>query len=84
MKTINNPTVYAFAVTALLAGLYTAPANAGGGRSGAIAPSLETQAKAVEQINRSQRDTQTQLDELRKEVSELKAQLAGDKGIVSK
>ena len=80
MKTFNNHTLSAFILTALLAALHAAPANAMGGRSGAQALMAESRTHATECQSQMENGMQAQIDSLRKEVAELKAQQALAKG----
>lgn len=80
MTIINNRTVFAFALTALVAALHTAPANAGG-RSGAHALMAEPHTQATQhQTSQTETQMQAQIEALRKEVAELKTQQALSKG----
>jgi hypothetical protein len=83
MKNCRNHTAYAFAIAAFMAVLYTAPATAGGGRSGAQASSAESRAQASERASREKSDTQAQIDALRKEMAALKAQLDLNKSVAT-
>jgi hypothetical protein len=72
MKTFRIRTVSAFALAALVAALHIAPANAMG-RSGSPTSTPEPQAK--EPSSQTGAETQVQIEALRKELAELKAQL---------
>ena len=73
MKAFSHRTLSVFALAALAAALHTAPAQAGG-RSGAHAAMPDKQATAQAS------QMQAQIDALRKEMAELKAQQAQPKG----
>lgn len=74
MKTFRNHTVFVFALTALTAVLYTAPAGAMG-RSGAATSMPKSGTQAAERPAQMETGMQVQIETLRKELAELKAQL---------
>jgi len=73
MKRFATPAALGFALTALLAVLHTAPASAMG-HTGSKAQTAETRTAAMERSAQTEKSVQAQLDELRKELAELKAQ----------
>jgi aminoglycoside phosphotransferase (APT) family kinase protein len=75
MNIFRNRALFAFALAALAAALHAAPAGAMG-HSGARASSAESRAQAAEHPARVETETQVQIDALRKELAEIKAQLA--------
>jgi hypothetical protein len=76
MNIFRNRALFAFALAALAAALHAAPAGAMG-HSGARASSMgESRAQAAERPARVETETQVQIDALRKELAEIKAQLA--------
>jgi len=75
MKMLNNNTLSAIALTVLVAALNIAPANAGG-RSGAHASMDEARTQAAGQQGQVEIRLQAQIDALRKDLAELKAQQA--------
>ena len=75
MKTLHNHLVLAFALPALIAALHTAPAFAMG-RSGAQASTAKSHAQVTERPSQMENRLQVQIEALRKEVAELKAQQA--------
>lgn len=79
MTILNNRTVFAFALTALVAALHTAPANAGG-RSGAHALMAEPHTQTKQRTNQTETQMQAQIEALRKEVAEIKTQQVLSKG----
>ena len=74
MKILNSHTLSAIALTVLVAALNIAPANAGG-RSGAHA-SDEARSQTTGQQGQVEIRLQAQIDALRKDLAELKAQQA--------
>jgi hypothetical protein len=72
MKRFATPTALGFALTAF-AVLHTAPASAMG-HTGSKAQTAETRTAAMERSAQTEKSVQAQLDELRKELAELKAQ----------
>jgi TolA-binding protein len=81
MKTFRNRTVFAFALAALAAVLHTAPASAMG-NSGTRTPMAEPRTQATERPGQTEAVAQSQIEALRKELAELKAQLALNKDAV--
>jgi TolA-binding protein len=79
MKTFRNPTVFVFALTALVALLNTAPASAMG-RAGAATSMAKSSSQATERQGQTGTEMQAQIETLRKELAEIRAQLAMDKG----
>lgn len=72
---IDRRTAFAFALATLGAALHTAPANAMG-HSGVPASMAGTSAQATERQSPAQTETQTQIEALRKEMAEIKAQMS--------
>ncbi|MDD5503241.1 MAG: hypothetical protein PHH26_07245 [Candidatus Thermoplasmatota archaeon] len=72
---INRRTVFAFALATLGTALHTAPANAMG-HSGVPASMAGASAQATEHQSPTQTEMQTQIDALRKEMTEIKAQMS--------
>jgi TolA-binding protein len=82
MQAFHNSTAFAFALTAiaaLVAALHTPAANAMG-HSGARVASSNSSVQAVARANPTEAGTQAQIEALRREVEELKEQLAIVKG----
>jgi hypothetical protein len=75
MKTFRNRTVFSFALIALAAALHAAPAAAMG-HSGSPAAVANPSAQTMDRRGQAETDMQIQIDALRKEVAELKAQMA--------
>jgi hypothetical protein len=72
---IDRRTVFAFALATLGTALHTAPASAMG-HSGVPASMAGAGAQATERQSPAQTEMQTQIDALRKEMAELKAQMS--------
>jgi len=82
MKTFHNRTLFTFALVSLAAALHITPAYAGG-RSGAHAVMTEPGAQSSKTQGQTQSQMQVQIEALRKEVAEIKAQQASTKGAAS-
>lgn len=78
MKTFRNRTVFSFALIALVAALHAASAAAMG-RSGSPAAMAHPSAQTVDRRGQTEAEMQVQINALRKEVAELKAQMASAK-----
>jgi TolA-binding protein len=79
MKTFRNLTVFFFALTSMIALLHTAPASAMG-RSGAITSTAKSSTQTTERQGQMETEMQAQIETLRKEMAELKAQVAMTQG----
>ena len=79
MKTFRNLTVFFFAMTSMIALLHTAPASAMG-RSGATPSMAKSSSQATERSGQMGTEMQAQIETLRKELAELKAQVAMTQG----
>lgn len=75
MKTFSNHTTFVFAMSTLIALLHAAPAGAMG-RSGTATPAAKSGTQAIEHPSQVGTEMQVQIETLRKEVAELKAQMA--------
>ena len=79
MKTFHNRTLFTFALVSLAAALHITPAYAGG-RSGAHALMTESETQASKHQSQTESQMQVQIEALRKEVAEIKAQQSLAKG----
>jgi hypothetical protein len=82
MKTFRNHAVSAFALAVLASALHAAPANAMG-HSGTPASMEKPVPQASDRQGQADAGTQVQIDALRKELAELKAQMDLAKGTVA-
>ncbi len=82
MKTFRSHTVSAFALSVLASVLPAAPANAMG-HSGTPISMEKSAPQAVNRQGQADAGTQVQIDALRKELAELKAQMDLSKGPVA-